>query len=132
MAAVSGFFRARGFLAAAAPIVWIWIRDSSERCPRVFLKPRLGLKVKTLQLLAAQVLDNLGGDRSLQRSEVGDDLLATRHQHLGGERLALLDGLTVDEELLPLLDAVLLAAHLDHCIHAHRLHTKMPADRRAD
>src|SRR6478609_6111341 len=43
--AVSAFLRARGFL--AAPIAEIWIRDSSERWPRVFLNPRLGLNVNT-------------------------------------------------------------------------------------
>src|SRR5205085_6671553 len=35
--------------------------------------------------------------------------------------------LAIDQEALPLLDAVLLATDLDHCIHAVRLHTKMPA-----
>src|SRR6478752_7300065 len=45
-AAGSAFLRgARGFL--AAPIDAIVIRDSSERCPRVFLNPRFGLNVNT-------------------------------------------------------------------------------------
>src|SRR4051812_20280226 len=81
------------------------------------LEAALGLEREDLELLAAQVLDQLGGDGSLERGSIGDHVIAAGHQHLGGERLARLDRLPVDEELLPLLDAVLLAAHLDHCIH---------------
>src|SRR5689334_5628607 len=40
--------RGGGRLGLDAPIEAIWIRLSSERWPRVFLKPRLGLNVKTL------------------------------------------------------------------------------------
>ena len=52
-AAFSAGFSSAAFLAGArfgfdGPIESIWIRLSSERWPRVFLKPRLGLNVKTL------------------------------------------------------------------------------------
>ena len=99
--------------------------------PARLLETALGLEREHLDLLASQVLHDLGCDHSLQFVAIGDDAVATRHQHLRREGGTLLDGLTIDQKLLPLLDAVLLAADLDHCIHAHRLHTKTPAEGQA-
>src|SRR6478752_5118540 len=95
--------------------------------PARLLEAALRLEREHLQLLSAQMLDHLGGDGALQLRAIGDDGVAAGHQHLRGERLAGVKRLAIDQERLPLLDAVLLATDLDHCVHAERLHTKMPA-----
>src|SRR3954468_21485899 len=67
------------------------------------------------QLLAAHVLHHLGADEVGELRAVRDRIaVAGRHEHLGAEPLALAVGLAVHEQGLPLLDPVLLAAHLDH------------------
>src|SRR6476659_1123220 len=95
--------------------------------PARLLEAALRLEREHLQLLSAQMLHHLGGDGALQLRAIGYDRVAAGHQHLRRERLAGVKRLAIDQELLPLLDAVLLATDLDHCVHAERLHTKMPA-----
>src|SRR6185312_8593387 len=95
--------------------------------PACLLESALRLEREHLQLLSAQMLDNLGGDGAFQLRAIGDDGVTTGHQHFRRERLAGVKRLAIDQELLPLLDAVLLSTNLDHGVHAERLHTKMPA-----
>src|SRR5947209_6775875 len=112
--------------------------DRGDRDPRQLravaarlLETALWLVGEDTDLVAADVLEHLGGDRAGKLRAVGDDAVAPGHEHLGGERRAGIQGLAVDQELLALLDAVLLAANLDHCVHTGALHTKMPAVGRA-
>src|SRR5690349_1410797 len=90
------------------------------------LEASLGLEREDLELLAPQVLDDLGGDGALELRAVGDDLVTAGHEHRGRERLARLMRLPVDQERLPLLDLVLLAADLDDRVHEPRNGTKGP------
>src|SRR4029079_5937029 len=95
--------------------------------PARLLEYALRLAREYRPLLSPQLLDYLGGDGAFQLRAIGDDGVTAGHQHFRRERLAGVKRLAIDQELLPLLDAVLLAANLDHCVHAERLHTKMPA-----
>src|SRR4051794_14784880 len=95
--------------------------------PARLLETALRLEREHLQFLSAQMLEHLGRDGARQLGAIGDDGVAAGHQHLRRELLAGVERLAIDQQLLPLLDAVLLAANLDHCVHADRLHTKMPA-----
>src|SRR5919204_415100 len=84
------------------------------------LEPTLGLEREDADLLAAQVLDDLGRDGPLELLRVRNDVVAARHQDRRRERLARSMRLPVDQELLPLLDAVLLPADLDDRVHEPR------------
>src|SRR6476469_9031080 len=81
--------------------------------PACLLESALRLEREHLQLLSAQMLDNLGGDGAFQLRAIGDDGVTTGHQHFRRERLAGVKRLAIDQELLPLLDAVLLSTNLD-------------------
>src|SRR6185437_12099759 len=94
--------------------------------PTGLLVAALRLELEHLDLLAPQMLDDLHRDGALELRAVGDDVVAARHQDVGRERLAGGMRLPVDEELLALLDAVLLAADLDHRIHEPRNGTRAP------
>src|SRR3954452_15241713 len=94
--------------------------------PARLLEAALGLEGEDLDLLAPHVLDHLGGHGAVQLGAVGDDLVAAGHEDGRRERLARLMRLPVDQERLPLLDLVLLAADLDDRVHEPRNGTKGP------
>src|SRR4051794_39428412 len=74
----------------------------------------LGLELENAQLLAAQVLDNLGADGDLaQAVGVEDGVVGAEQDRLELHRGARRIGQALDEQGLALLDAVLLAAGLD-------------------
>ena len=128
-AAFSAGFSSAAFLAGArlgfdGPIESIWIRLSSERWPRVFLNPRLGLNVKTLSFSPRRCSTTWAVTAPSSFVAVGHDVVAAGHEHGGRERLSRLHGLAVDQERLPLLDLVLLAADFDDRVHEPRNGTK--------
>src|SRR5436305_10046414 len=94
--------------------------------PAHLLVAALRLELEHLDLLAAQMLDDLHRDRPLELRAVGDHVVAARHQDIGRERVAGAMRLPVDEDLLALLDPILLAADLDHRIHEPRNGTRAP------
>src|SRR5512132_2322896 len=94
--------------------------------PARLLEAALGLEGEDLDLLAPQVLDDLGGDDAVELRAVGDDLVAAGHEHRRRDRLAGLMRLPVDQERLPLLDLVLLPADLDDRVHEPRNGTRGP------
>src|SRR3954469_7422444 len=85
--------------------------------PLRLLVPHLGPELEHLDLRAAHVFDDRGRDGARELGAVGLHRLAAGHEHLGREGAAGIQRLAVDEQRLTLLDAVLLAANFDHCIH---------------
>src|SRR6185503_757051 len=108
--------------------------DALDRDPRQLaavaaglLVARLGLELEHLDLLAAHVLDHLDRHAAGQLRAVDLDRVAAGHQHLGRERSAGVDRLPVDQQGLALLDAVLLSAHFDDCVHIRLQRKRTPA-----
>src|SRR5205085_5653703 len=80
-----------------------------------------GLELEHPQLGSALVPEHLGLDLHLREVVAVEDLLVTAvEQRLERELVALARGQALDEQGLPLLDAVLLTAGLDDCVgHDH-------------
>jgi hypothetical protein len=80
---------------------------------------RLVLVGEAPDLLALGLADDLGGDRrALELSRAGEDGVAVDQQHRPQlHRLLGVDVEPLDLERLALLDAVLLAAGVDDCVH---------------
>src|SRR3954463_3958402 len=89
--------------------------------PRAPLVAPLGLELEDAELLAADVLDDLGADaHAAPAVGVEDGVLGAVQNGLelhGGARRV---GQALDEQRLTLLDAVLLAAGLDDRVHGRR------------
>src|SRR4051794_29710064 len=78
----------------------------------------LGLELEHAQLLAADVLDDLGVDLDLRQAVgVEDDVVGAEEDRLERHRCAGLLGQALDQQGLALLDAVLLTAGLDDRVH---------------
>ncbi len=86
--------------------------------PGAALVAALGLELEHPQLVAALVRDHLRGDLGVcQAGLVEQSLLVAQHERLQCHALALGHRQTLDDEALTALDAVLLAATLDNCVH---------------